>query len=60
MVLSSGITLSTILPTAVALDIFSPLAMAIVHDIAISDMTVSMAIDNALADATAVVIAHPY
>ena len=45
------------MPAAVALDIVLPEAKAI--DIAIS-MTVAMAIDNTLADATAVVIVHPY
>ena len=44
------------MPAAVALDIVLPEAMAI--DIAIS-MTVAMAVDNALVDATAFVIVHP-
>ena len=59
MVLSSGIALSTILPTAEAFDIVFALAMTIVNDILIA-MTVAMAIDNALADAFVVVVIHPY
>ena len=47
----SAITLATILPEAVA--------MAIINDIALA-IFAAMAIDIALADATTVVIVHPY